>query len=123
MKKIFILPAILSVLIMWVIYLNTSFLNPYNTVFFHPLFATLLPLTCLLFLSNFLKNIQPKVVFMTIAVFCIIEFLVLSQIDPICSQIACFDRNMVALTSSSLFSIVYFIILFTNNKKQSTLVK
>ena len=117
MKKVFIFPTIVLVLIMLVIYINIPYLNIYNTEFFHPLFGTLLPMVCLLFLSSFLKNIRPKLVFITIAIFGIIDFLVLSQIDPVCSQIVCFDRNMAALVLASLFSVIYLIILFLKNKR------
>ena len=119
MRKIFIFPILLFVLCMVIIYLNTHTLNVYNTEFFHPLFSSLLPLTLLLFLSSFLKNIKPKVVFLTILIFGIIDLVLLSQIDTTCSQILCFDRNLAALVISSIFSIVYFVVLLLQNRKKS----
>lgn len=101
--------------------MNFSYLNPYNAEFFHPLFGTLLPLTLLLFFSSFLKNITQKSFFLTLLVFGIIDFIVLSGIETTCSQIGCYDRNASALILSSLFSIVYFIILWLKSRKQSTL--
>ena len=41
-----------------------------------------------------------------------IEIIILSGINPICSQIVCYDRSNVALILSSIFSIVSFIVLF-----------
>jgi hypothetical protein len=35
----------------------------------------------------------------------------LSQIDSTCSQIICYDRNTSALILSSLFSVIYFVVL------------
>jgi hypothetical protein len=119
MKKIFIFPVVLFVVIMLIIYLNFSYLNPYNTELFHPMFSVLLPLTILLFLCIFLKNIKPKFVLLTIAIFGVLDFLLLSTVDPLCSQIVCIDRSQTALFWSSLFSFIYFIILLFQNRKKS----
>src|SRR5436190_12087338 len=105
MKKNYIFPIILFLLIMLVIYLNITFLSIYNTELFHPIFVTLIPLTLLLFLASFLKNIQPKFVFLVIIIFGVIDFILLSMIEPLCSQILCYNRTQSALALSSLFSI------------------
>jgi len=118
MKKIFIFPIISLVLIILVIFINIPYLNIYNTDFFHPLFGSLLPLIFLLFLASFLKNVQPKLVFTVLLVFVILDFILLSQIEPLCSQIICYDRTQSALVFSSLFSIVFFIVLLFKNKKR-----
>ena len=115
--KIFITPVIVFVLLDIFIYMASPYIDFYNVEFLHPLFWTLLPLTILLFLSSFLKNIKPKFVFTTIGIFCIADFVLLFQIDPVCSQIVCFDRNISALIFSSLFSLIYFIVLLVKNKK------
>lgn len=122
MKKSFIFTAMVFVLILFIIISNLSYLNPYNTDFFHPLFGVLLPLTLLLFFSSFLKNVQSKSVFISISIFCVIIFIILAAIEPVCSTIVCYDRNSLALIISSLFSVVYFIVLLFKNRKQSTLV-
>jgi hypothetical protein len=117
MKKPFVFLVAVFIVIMGVIYLNISYLNIYNTDIFHPLFGALLPLVFLLFFSSFLKNIRSSAFFTALAVFIIIEFVLLSQIEPICSQLICYDRTQAALILSSLFSIIYFIVLLIKNKK------
>ncbi len=107
----------LFVLVMLVIYLNISYFSIYNTELFHPMFGTLLPLTLLLFLAGFLKNIKPKLVFLTVIIFGVIDFILLSKVEPLCSGIVCFDRTLMALVLSSLFSVIYFIVLLFQNKK------
>ena len=123
MKKSFIFTTLFFVLILFIIMMNFRYLNPYNTELFHPVFGALFPLTFLLFFSGFLKNIKYKSVLLSIVIFIIIDTILLSQINPICSQIICYDRSTSALILSLLFSIIYFIVLFLKNKKQPTLVK
>ncbi len=123
MKKPFIITTIFFVLVLFVILMNFHYLNPYNAELFHPAFGVLLPLTFLLFFSSFLKNIKYKSFLLTIIIFIVINAIILSQIESICSQIICYDRSTSALILSSLFSVIYFIVLLFLNKKQSTLVK
>ena len=121
MKKPLIINIVFFVLILFIIIMNFPYLNPYNTELFHPMFGVLLPLTLLIFFSGFLKNIKYKSVLLIIIIFIIIDTIILSQINPICSGIVCYDRSTSALILSSLFSIVYFIFLLFKNKKQSAL--
>jgi len=123
MKKPFVITTVLFALILLIIIMNFQYLNPYNTDLFHPMFGVLLPLTLLVFLSGFLKNIKYKSILLTLIIFIVIETIILSGIDSTCSQIVCYDRNASALILSSLFSIIYFIVLLFKNRKQSTLVK
>ena len=123
MKKSFAVTLIFVVLLLIIILLNFSYLNPYNFELFHPIFSALFPIAFLVFFSSSLKNINTKYFFRTLVVFLFIEFIILSGIDSTCSQIVCYDRNSSALILSSLFSIIYFIVLFIKNKKQYTLVK
>ncbi len=123
MKKNFIVTALLLAFLLIIIVMNLPFLNPHNTDLFHPMFGVLLPLTLLMFFCGFLKSIRYKSVLVTMIIFIILEAIILSGIDPICSQIVCYDRTMSALIFSSLFSIIYFIILFLKNRKKSTLVR
>lgn len=120
MKKKFIIITIFFVLILLIIIKNFTYLNHYNTEFFHPLFGTLLPLAIFFFLSAFLKNVQSKPVFISVTIFLILDSIILYSIDTTCSQIVCFDRNLMALILSSAFSIIYFIVLLIKNKKQSS---
>ncbi len=125
MKRNFILPTIffgLLVVIFW--FVNLSYFCFGNNCvydigikFVQPLFWMLLPLTILLFLCNFLKNIQPKQVLSVIIIFIVIVSVVLTQIPPICSGLICYDRAGWALGLSSIFSIIYFIILLIKNRK------
>lgn len=119
MKKLFIFLALISVVLLFCIYFSSPYINFYNSEFLHPLFWTLIPLTVLFFLSSFLKNIKPKPVFLTIFIFSIIAFIILSQVDTTCSPIVCIDRNFGALMLSSLFSIVCFIVLFIKNNNNN----
>jgi len=123
MKKIFILPIVISVLLMFVIYFGSPYIDFYNVEFLHPLYWTLIPITCLLFLCIFLKNIKTSSVFLTLLVFGVIDFLILSQIPPLCSQIFCIYRNYAAIIFSTLFSIIYFIILLFLNRKNKPSVR
>lgn len=123
MKIKFIYPVVIFIILLIFIYFSSPYINFYNTEFLHPLFWTLVPVTCLLFLCIFLKRINPKPVFITILIFGVIDFIILSGISTTCSQIVCYDRNISALILSSLFSIIYLIILLVKNKKQSTLVQ
>ena len=122
MKKSFVVVTILFVLVLFIIIMNFHYLNPYNTELFHPVFGALLPLTVLMFLCIFLKNINPKSVFLALLILGVIDFIILSAIQPICSGIVCYDRTQMALIISSLFSVIYFIVLLFKNKKKSTLV-
>ena len=117
-KKIFIVIAIPFLLFVFLIYLFLPKISFYNVEFIQPLFWTLLPLIVLLFLLSFLKSIKTKQALILIAIFLIIDFFILFQIDTTCSQIICFGRNLSALLLSSLFSMIYFIIQFIKNKKQ-----
>ena len=121
MKKPFIITIVFFVLILFIIITNFPYLNPYNTELFHPMFGVLLPLTLLIFFSGFLKNIKYKSVLLTMVIFIMIDAIILSQINPICSGVVCYDRNTSALILSSVFSIIYFIFLLFKNKKQSAL--
>lgn len=118
MKKIFIITTIFLVLILLIIIMNFQYLNPYNTELFHPIFGALLPLAFLFFFCIFLKNVNPKYVFLTVFIFGVLSFIILSATDSTCSQIVCYDRSTLALILSSSFSIIYFIILLFQNKKQ-----
>ncbi len=120
MKKPFFLSVIISILFLTFVYFRSSNINFYNTEFLHPLFWLLIPVTCLLFLCIFLRGIKPKSVFVSIFIFGVLSFLILSAVDPVCSGIVCYDRSTSALLISSLFSIAYFIILLFKNRKQST---
>ncbi len=117
MKKIFILPIVVFVVYLFFVYFASPYINFYNTEFLHPLFWFLIPITLLLFLCIFIKNIKPKDVFFTILVFGILDFIILLNIETTCSTIFCFQRTVVALITSSLFSIIYFIVLLVKNKK------
>lgn len=117
MKKSLIITATFFLLVLFIIIKNFSYLNPYNTEIFHPLFGVLLPLTILLFLSSFLKNVKPKSVLSAIFIFLFFVFIILSGIEPICSAIVCYDRSTLALVLSSLFSAVYFIVQYFKNRK------
>ena len=122
MKKIFICLTLISLMLLVYIYFSSPYLNFYNVEFLHPLFWTLIPITCLLFLCIFLNNISQRSFFSVLAIFGVIDFIILSEINTTCSQIVCYDRSSSALLLSSLFSIIFFIILLFRNKKQSTLV-
>lgn len=118
MKKVIIFPLVVCLVVLGVIYLNFSLLNPYNTVFFHPFFSALLPITILLFVVSFLKNTKTKNFFLTLGIFAVLDFLLLSKIDPLCSAIVCYDRTQSALIISSTFSFVYLVILLIQNRKK-----
>ena len=118
MKKPFIVTVVIFIILLIYIYFSSSYINFYNTEFLHPLFWTLIPLTCLLFLCIFLKRITPKSVLITILSFGVVDFIILFGIPTTCSQIVCYDRNTSALIISSLFSIVYFIVLLFQNKSK-----
>ena len=123
MKKIFIFPVIIFIMFLVFVYFRSPYIDFYNTEFLHPLFWLLVPITCLLFLCVFLRNIRPQSVFIILLIFGVLSFIILSAIDSTCSQIVCYDRSTSALILSSLFSTIYFIVLLFQNKKQSTLVK
>ncbi len=117
MKKIFILPVVVFVTYLFFVYFASPYINFYNTEFLHPLYWFLIPITLLLFLCIFLKNIKPKNVFLTILVFGVLDSIVLVGVGSICYSIVCYQRTLVALVTSSLFSIIYFIVLLVRNRK------
>ena len=120
MKKIFIVPIIAFLLYIFGVHFGSPYIDFYNVEFLHPLYWTLIPITCLLFLCIFLKNIKPRSVFLTLLVFGVIDFLLLSQIPPLCSQIFCIYRDYAAIIISSIFSAIHFVFLLFQNKKYKT---
>lgn len=120
MKKKLIYLELFFIILLFYIYFASPYISFYNTEFLHPLFWTLMPLACLLLFCVFLKNINPKLFFLTLIIFGIIDFIILFGIKTTCSQVVCYDRNSSALILSSLFSVIFFIVLFLKNRKQST---
>jgi hypothetical protein len=86
----------------------------------NPIIGLFIPLFVLSFLTIILKNINSKSIFLTILVFGIVDFVFLSGFETTCSAIICFQRAQLALITSSLFSIIYFVFLIFKNKKKST---
>lgn len=121
-NKTFLLPIIFFILVDVSIYYLSPNISFYNSEFLHPLFWFLIPLTILYFLASFLNNIKIRHFSITIFLFSVASFIILSQVDTTCSPIVCIDRNFAALMLSSTFSIIYFIIQFFKNRKQSTLL-
>ncbi len=118
MKKIFIPIILLFLVCIFGIYFGSPYIDFYNIEFLHPLLWTLVPVTILLFLSIFLRNVKTREIFSTIIVFGIIDFIILSQVAPLCSPIFCFDRSTASIVISSIFSVVYFIVLLFKNRKK-----
>ncbi len=118
MKKKFIYLVLASVVLLFYIYFSSPYINFYNVEFLHPLFWALIPITCLLFFCIFLKHITQKSFFLTLLIFGVIDFIILSGIETTCSQIVCYDRNASALILSSLFSVIYFIVLLLKNRAE-----
>jgi hypothetical protein len=117
MKKIPLFTSFVLLLIAIGIYFGGSYIDFYNVELLHPLFVSLIPLILLFFSSSFFKILNTKYFFTTIVSFSILDCLWLSTIQPLCSQIGCLDRTQSALILSSLFSIIYFIILLIQNRK------
>ncbi len=118
MKKTFFTTVAVITLFIFVVYLNLPNINFYNVEFVQPLFWFLIPVIFLLFLLGFLKNLKRISIFLTIVIFGVFSLLLLSQVEVTCSQIFCFSRNLSALTLSSIFSIIYFLVQFFKNRSQ-----
>lgn len=119
-KESFVISTAILFLLEIIIYAVNPHIDFYNVEFLHPLFLTLIPIAFLLFLCNFLRNVRPQNVFAVLAIFGVADFVLLSMVEPLCSAIVCFNRTLSALILSSLFSIIYFIVLlFKNHKKIS----
>ena len=118
MKKPFVFLEIIFIILLALIYFGSTYVNFYNIEFLHPLFWLLVPITFLGFFCIWLKNINFRYFFLVITLFLFVSFTVLSFVDPICRQIICFDRNVLALILSFLFSVIYFIVILFQNKNK-----
>jgi len=89
----------------------------------NPGIGLLLPLFILSILVLMLKNISFRNYFLTLCVYLAVSTLILSQIAPDCSGIVCFFRIQLAPIFSTLFSVIYFIVLLFQNFKNRVVVK
>lgn len=116
-KNLFLIVAFVLSLLILGIYKINPVIDFYNTQFLHPLFWFLLPATIFLFFCGLLKNIKPKYVFMNLGISFIVFFFISIVLSSECSIVICFSRGGIMLFSSSVFSIIYFIILVIKDRR------
>lgn len=93
------------------IYINTVKIT-------EPGIGILLPLLVLSVVSLALKNISFRAYALTLSIYSLLVAVILPQIEPECSTIFCFTRNLASITFSSIFSLVYLVVLLFQNRKK-----
>lgn len=116
-KNSFLIVASIFCLFIIGIYKINPKIDFYNTQFLHPLFWFLLPTAIFLFFCSFLKNIKPKYVFMNLGIVFVIFFFISIGLSLECSIVMCFSRGGIMLFLSSIFSVIYFILLLIKNRR------